>query len=269
MSYLENRREAMPAWLDKFDQNSIFDMKEFFDSRIVFYPGSGFDGQPVEMFGSTHSAHCFVYADYGVQEGEIRKQLNDPKHGFRGYETFRRIELTERDLVPNGWIAHITAGEGRKSGTGFASIKDQPYGLLEILERTAGFDEAYGAKRLAIMFLGADGVATFDALFCQKRSSPPIAIVLQDHGFGGNYTKFGRDGLLEKIAGRAKTYPELLLCADNTTPWKLYTPIPNAVRVHGGMHGHSRQLYIRDSNIDVSAESNKWDLREAEMEDLD
>ena len=247
MSDLESRSEAVPAWLDKFDRNSIFDPRAFFGSRIVFYPGSGDDGQPVEMFGSTHSAHCFVYADYGVQEDEIRNRLNDPKQGFRGYKTLRRIDLTERDLVPNGWSPHVTISERRRANTPHASIKDRPYGFLEILERTAGLDEVHGAKRLAILFLGADGAATFDALFCQERSSPPFAIVLQDHGTGGNYTDFGRDGLLEKIAERAKTYPELLLCADNTRPWKSYAAIPNSVPVSGGMHGHSRQLYVRNS----------------------
>jgi hypothetical protein len=245
VSYLENRSEPTPTWLNDFSRESQFVATEFFNSRIVYYPGSGFDGQPVEMFGSTHSAHCFVYADYGVQQDAIRNQLNDPRHGFRGYETFCRIELTERDLVPNGWKAHITAGERRQANTCRAPIKDQPYGLVEILTRKAGFDETHGAKKLAILFLGADGVATYDALFCQQTARPPFAIVLPNQGFGGNYTAFGRDGLLAKIAERTKTFPELLLCADNTTPWTSYTQIPDVEPARGGMHSHCRQLFSR------------------------
>jgi len=66
--YLQGLREDIPAWLDQFRDGDNFQRQKFFGTRIVFYPGSGTDGHPVKMFGSTHSAHCFVYADYGVTQ---------------------------------------------------------------------------------------------------------------------------------------------------------------------------------------------------------
>lgn len=46
----------------------------------------------------------------------------------------------------------------------------KPYGFLEVLERDAELGPEHGAARLAIIFLGADGHATYDALFCQGKN---------------------------------------------------------------------------------------------------
>ena len=64
------------------------------------------------------------------------------------------------------------------------------------MERKPEYDEAHGPKRLAIIFLFADGIASYDALFCQSRNKcEPFGVLLQDHGFGGNYDKFGMGGI--------------------------------------------------------------------------
>ena len=70
---------------------------------------------------------------------------------------------------------------------------------LEILQRESGLNDAHGPSRLAILFLGADAIATYDALFCQGDGTrSPYVVVLQDHGFGGNYDSFGEGGTLEQ-----------------------------------------------------------------------
>jgi hypothetical protein len=81
-------------------------------------------------------------------------------------------------------------------------------------------------------------------LFCQSRNkSTPFAILLQDHGFGGNYDKFGRGGLMEKIAAHAKIKPTYLLVGENTEPWLEYSKLENIIADHGGMHNSARFLY--------------------------
>ena len=50
-----------------------------------------------------------------------------------------------------------------------------PWGMLAILQRDEEFDDQHGPQRIAILFLGADGVATYDALFCQAQSHPLFA----------------------------------------------------------------------------------------------
>ena len=244
--YMQGQREDLPVWLDQFEDGAIFPLQEFFQSRVVYYPGSGTDGHPVKVFGSTHSAHCFVYADSGVTQPALEAKLGHPLHGFQGYHTLSRLQLRETDLVPQGWTSHLHAGEVPQGSDGFGAIAAAPFGFLEILERNWEFDDNHGPRRLAILFLGADGIATYDALFCQKPTGiPPFAVLLQDHGFGGNYNRFGQDGLLEQIAIRCGVFPIFLLVAENTRAWGQFERIPDVESDIGGMHAMPRFLCHR------------------------
>ena len=247
--YLQRQPEEMPHWLDQFEDGAPFSRQQFFGSRVVYYPGSGTDGHPVQLFGSTHSAHSFVYADYGLRQADLEAELEHPRYGFCGYHTLARLQLQQTDLVPAGCIYHIRAEEIQPGMYGFATVINAPFGFLEILERDSDRDDNYGARRLAILFLGADGIATYDALFCQRHStSAPFAVVLQDHGFGGNYDSFGRDSLLERIATRCNVIPRWLLVADNTEPWLGFERVNNVDGDSGGMHNNLRFLYERQKS---------------------
>ncbi|MDZ7584247.1 MAG: hypothetical protein U0938_05380 [Thiobacillus sp.] len=245
--YLGNElREDIPGWLDNFRSGDRFPREQFFSSRVVYYPGSGNDGHPVKLFGSTHSAHCFVYADYGMAQNDLESKLEDPSHSFRGYHTLARLQLGERDLVPAGWSPHVQAGEAPRDRQGFAAVASAPFGFLEVLERDDEFDDNHGARRLAILFLGADGIAAYDALFCQElHHSPPFAVLLEDHGFGGNYDRFGRGGLLERIAVECDVVPRWLLAAKHTVPWNGFERVPGVDADCGGMHATPRFLHER------------------------
>lgn len=89
----------------------------------------------MKLFGSTHSAHCFVYADYGMAQDALESKLEGPSHGFRGCHTFARLQLGERDLVPAGW-RHHTSKPARLRRTAIGSPLDagrETYGSLERL----------------------------------------------------------------------------------------------------------------------------------------
>jgi hypothetical protein len=234
----------MPGWLERFNPGAAFGREQFFASRVVYYPGSGTDRQPVKLFGSTHSAHCFVYADYGVDRPTVEAELEHPGHRFRGYHTVARVNLTERDFSPRGWTPHVGPAEVARER--YPSALASAFGFLEVLERDQERDDGHGARRLAILFLGADGIAAYDALFCQEDSvSAPFALVLQDHGFGGNYDRFGRCGLLERLATRCEVMPRWLLVGENTEPWAGFVRVPGVEGDRGGMHAHLRFLYER------------------------
>lgn len=242
--YLRQVRQDIPSWLAAFRQGDAFSADRFFQSRTVFYPGSGDDGHAVKVFGSTHSAHCFVYADYGVSQASLERQLEQPAVRFRGYQTLARLQLAERDLAPQPWVPHVRRDEIPANYP--AMRPGLPFGFLEVLERRPELNDDHGPARLAVLFLGADGIATYDALFCQRHSAgPPFAMLLQDHGFGGNYATFGQGGLMESIAERCHVYPDYLLVAKHTAEWKDYERIPDVDGDPGGMHGNLRFLYRR------------------------
>lgn len=206
--YLSQHREPCPSWLVNFNEKDDFDHQSFFRSRVVDYPGYGSDGQAVKLFGSSHSAHCFVYADSLKHKEQVLADLENPEKNyngsFSGYHRLARVDLTPDQIAPVGWTQHA-----KSPASDFAKPQIQPFGFLEVLERNAELTDEYGAQRLAILFLGADGHATYDALFCQRNNRPaPYAVLLQDHGFGGNYSNFGAGGVMEQIAQATKVLPE-------------------------------------------------------------
>jgi hypothetical protein len=233
--------ETLPTWLSQWRPGCEFKMTDFLASRVVFYPGSGTDGQPVQYFGSRQMAHCFVYIDYGIDREQIAHELSEGGHPFMGYQQLGNFPLTQHELTPHGWQPHIRPPSD--AWRHFASAK--PFAFIQILERLPQFDVSQGPERLAILFLGADGVATYDAMFCQGSAASPFAAVLQDHGFGGNWTTFGLGGALEELAKITKQWPEYLFVAENTQPWADYEVVENSVAHGGGMHGYSRQLWRR------------------------
>jgi len=255
--YLGGMPEQTPPWLNEFQIGDAFPREPFFASRIVYYPGSGTDGHPVKLFGSSQSAHCFVYADYGITQDAVEAELRDPDHGFHGYHSLARLHLAEANLTPNGWVPHVPPGYMAPRGQGHVGA--DPYGFLEVLERDQELDDNHGARRLAILFLGADGIATYDALFCQGHGTPPpFAVVVQDHGFGGNYDRFGEGGLLAHIVRECDAVPPWLLVGEDTDPWQGFVRVPGVEEDRGEMHHTPRSLFQRcDGQVAAASQSMK------------
>lgn len=242
--YLARFQEPMPAWLANHKPTNHIKAKDFLNSRIVYYPGSGNDGHPVKLFGSSHVAHCFIYADYGVDPENLEAELGHPTRHFRGYHSMDRIYLMANDLTPDGWRPHVQESELPSNSRMF--IGTSPFGFIEVLVRDPELDDSHGAERLAILFLGADGFAAYDAIFCQSNGiRSAFAVVVQDHGFGGNYERFDRGGLLEMIAKRSEAFPEYLLVAEGSKAWEGYEKIDGLDPEQGGMHRTSREIYMR------------------------
>ena len=213
--YLKQYREDIPEWLKAYQRGKSRSLADFLKSRIVYYPGSGIDGDPVEVFGASHSAHCFVYADYWLPKDELSKELHT--HGFRGYDILDEVSFSECEVMAAiPWRRHfLSEEEMRAAANGTAKMRQvnhpSPYTLLAILERKPNFGDDHGPERLAILFLGADGIATYEAIFANGNAPQFFGFLLQDHGWGGNYDRFGRGGLLEKIMTRSKVFPHFVL----------------------------------------------------------
>lgn len=227
----------MPQWLAEYDGS--VDFVSVRKTACVYYPGAGFDGQPIHTFNGGNAAHLYIYVDYGVPKQEIESKLDS----FKGYKVIGTHDIALEKLAP-AWRPHIRiTKELVEESRRWATVT--PYCFIVIFESISVFSDEHGTKRFAVIFIGGDGIATYDALFGNKNMIAPLAVVLQDHGFGGNYASFGRDSIMEEIAKKSGVYPELLLVGTNCTEaWHGFQPA-NSPRVLGGMYSEQRQLYCR------------------------
>lgn len=235
---LGNDREQLPEWLA--GDPPRFDREQFFASRTVYYPGCGDDDvQPVKLCALAHAAHTFVYVDYAIKQERIAATV---ERGLRGYEVTHEESISEEALEalrrPEGWTPLYP--DEYKGADHWRSV--DPFGRFVIFDRQSGGDR-HGPQRLAILFIGDDGIASYDALYCRGDGTPsPFLVVVQDHGFGGNYDSFGKDGLLESIVRKRRIRPEYLLVGGETRPWSGYADT-GAGAEPGGCHSHLRRLF--------------------------
>ena len=227
-------------------------LNSFMNSRTVYYPGSQYDGHPVALLNKSHSCHCFIYVDYGLRRDDLINEIHTDD--FMGYEPVKRIDLSISDFEVNFLNSETRAIRPRR----FGLLKDEmPYGFIQLFQRRKDFTDAHGAELFSVLFLYADGHAAYDAVYVRQGSvKPPFAVVLQDHGFGGNWAHFGDSGPMHEVARRSGQLPIYLLVARNTRPWAGYVrsqdsscaPIMSSV---GGMHDrpttHPRTLWERGS----------------------
>ena len=216
IEYLKkNCAEATPTWLKSYSKGQTISLTEFLNSRIVYYPGSAWDWHPIEVFGGSCSAHCFIYVDYMQSEAKVVGNLQG-ECGLVGYrildsvpipevELRRAAPLRKHYLKPDEMLRAAEATRGMRNG----SVSFAPYARLVVLERRADWYE--GAERIAVLFLGADGHAAFEAIFANRNASSLFGFLLQEHGFGCNYDRWGKGGICDKIMQRSKVFPRFVL----------------------------------------------------------
>lgn len=243
ISYLSQYDEEMPLWLETYKDGNKVSFSDIMSSRIGYYPGSEYDWMLMEIGNRSQTIHSFIYVDYLLAKHDLIGHLEKP-NSISGYHSIGRIEWQEKDMVPNG--PHIMTFNINPRSNPMLFCPEQPYCFTEIMERDSDRDDAWGAKRFAITFICADGIATYYQLFCGEYKKEPWMFLLQDHGFGCNYDKFGKGGILDEIIKRSGIKPQYVLCGDNTYIWDGYTKIEGVPSILGGMHHNSRSLYIMD-----------------------
>lgn len=254
----KNYAEATPAWLKSYSKGQAKPLAEFLHSRIVYYPGSAWDWHPIEVFGGSCSAHCFVYVDYIQPEAEVIGHLQG-EYGLDGYQILDSVPISEAELqraIPRR-RHYLNLDELRRAAESTQGMRngcDQfvPYARLVVLERRA--DRHEGAERIAVLFLGADGHAAFEAIFANRNAPNLFGFLLQEHGFGGNYDRWGKGGLCDKMMQRSKVFPRFVLTDAEVCPRHADGGLYDGYqRIHGLAYSGSRarDLYERAAGAGV------------------
>lgn len=241
IEYFSENREPMPAWLENFEVGQKVRISDLFTSRIVYNPGAGFEGAPIKTFNASHSAHTFVYVDYGFNKETVDSELSDD--AFRGYHLSHTQDVTRDELFSGTPIYHLNNEDIKIIKEGYERMNvntDNSFGILKIYRRSDDLGDDYGALRFAVLYLGADAIATYDVLF-GNTDCTPFASIVDTYGFGGAYEPFDKDSVMERIAQRTNCFPQYLLCRSGVDAWEGYSMLKTV----GGSYG--RFLWIREA----------------------
>ena len=237
--YLQSYEEEIPLWLCEYKPEDKVRLQDVLSSRIAYYPGCGFDGNLITIANKAHCVHVYLYVDYGVSREQLEYHLADP-HCINGYHAIGRVEFTPDDFKPISNRIPPFATEGHRSNM---FRKDMTYCIMTIFERNEDKDNNWGAYRLALIYLCEDGILTYKYLFARGSLNAPWIFLLQDHGFGLNYDKFGKNGALDRIISSSSVRPLFVICGENTKIWDGYEKIDNLhPTFHPGTHC-KRELY--------------------------
>lgn len=227
-----NRRPE-PDWLMAFDplksQLPIVDILQ----GSVFYPASAMDGRPVKYLGGF--SHSFVYADWDVCKRLLRSNLNT----FKGYKIFHSRAIEKHELCFSSFQSRdseLTYGEkNQRHGRG----RVMPYAFWTIYERLPEFNEAHGPQRFSLLFIGGEGVETFQSLYFSNQCAPSLIALSRCDAFTHNWTQFfaHRGIFARSVMQNPAGTPEYLFCRFGTkpeSPWPLYSKLEHTVAVPYG-----------------------------------
>ena len=220
---LNEVREPMPPWLAGYQPGMIESpsggpnaIESFLQSRIAFYPGSGVvDGELFETFTTAHAAHCVLHADQMRPASLVSEMMSRKFRPHIHVFGYRSLE--------------VMVWDADKTRALLGLIQSHPFdqdpklrgACWVVLERESDRTDAHGPSRLAFLHVQCEAVWLFWNLWVRGRRPGPFGILLQDHGFGGNWTYFGRNGALHQSAEQSGRLPEWLLSTQDSA-WPGY-----------------------------------------------
>jgi hypothetical protein len=188
--------------MSKFDsiteqeiENGVFPLQEILDNSF-YYPSSGFDGGIIKDCNTKRRSLkivSFIYCDYAT--GELA--FNDAQNTFLGYKILGSRNVEKSELTPNGWQPQFPPNFNLQT---YQKYKDdwKSFAKWIIYERDENHGEDHGPKRFSLLYIGGEGVATYQALYWSNNATAKaLAIIQPGTGFGLNWTDFtDRNGSL-------------------------------------------------------------------------
>jgi hypothetical protein len=203
---------AAPRWLTDLSSTTImnkpFPLYELLHDSL-YYPSSGFDGDPVRHLAG--NILSFLYVDYSHGHNEFISALRNS--GFRGYDLVATRSVTERELTPHGWRP---AGPTRSDGdpSRYRDWIRKPFCSWSLFQRREDVPVNHGPARFSLLYLCADGVAAFQALYVANSAVPKaVAVIQPGHAFGGNWTDYTNPEQIfaRSVLGNPSGQPGILL----------------------------------------------------------
>jgi hypothetical protein len=177
----------------------------------LFYPASGTDGSPIRHWPL--GICSFVYADWSVDSTKLEVAVTQRTPS--GYRVLGMRELGAADLTPKGWKpkppATVEAGSYLALQRMAGATSANAFGRWHVFEREANRDDKHGPARFSLLFLRAEGVAAYQALYESNGLRPEaLAVLRPGTSFGGNFGGF-EQALLEVLRANPLGMPPWLM----------------------------------------------------------
>ena len=204
-------RIAVPPWLTELSpttmMNGEFPLRKLLKDSL-YYPCSGLDGDPVKHLAG--NIVSFVYVDHSFSCKEVLKELKKP--GFRSYMRLASRCVTERELAPQERPLALPIDNFR-------------FCIWSVFQRQEGDAADHRPSRFSLLYICADSVATFRAIYHTNAVAPRALALIQP---GGAFTD--PQGIFARsVHDNPADLPEVLLYGGYgprrayQDPWPAYT----------------------------------------------
>jgi hypothetical protein len=236
---LSKEQEQTPEWLMKYRTGRRFPRNKLLESRVVYYPAAGADFHPMEIFGLSEAAHCFVMADYWITSSEVKYFISNLK--LEGYDLHSLVPVPLQDVFQSKYKRHFDEDLREEDHRQSFQRGRESFAFFAVFEG--------GPKRVGLLNLGFEAVEAYDRLFCQRRSpKPPYGILVQNHGMGGDWNQMANpDSYVDQLADEFGR-PRWLIGEDGRENWRDYEPVSDIT--YGGMNLTARRLLL-DKKLDL------------------
>jgi hypothetical protein len=110
---------------------------------------------------------------------------------FHGYSVFAKRNVKQQELTPNNWQMHIPPGLTPDEYLRYSSQFKRPFAKWVVYERVPEKGEDFGPQRFSLLYIGGEGIATYQALYWSNNTCPKaLAIIQPGISFSNNWTDF-------------------------------------------------------------------------------
>jgi hypothetical protein len=129
----------------------------------------------------------FIYADYAFGEERLNQELDT----FHGFTVFAMRNLKQHELTPNNWQMQIPPGLTPAEYFRYSSQFKRPFAKWVVYERVPEKGEDFGPRRFSLLYIGGEGIASYQALYWTNNACPKaVAIIQPGISFSNNWTDF-------------------------------------------------------------------------------
>lgn len=230
----------------------------------VYYPASGIDATPVEVFGNKYCS--FINVDYSMSYDDVRRSMEFDFNPV-GYKLIGIKDVALEELTPNGQnYSQIKFNEHELKRLkdhqfindlyySFASSAYAIWAVYELENESANTNVK--AKRFSLLHIRGEGCETFKQLYYHNKKNPKaIAIINPGEGYGDNWTKFTDykyrfyQSIRNNVDNNGADMPEYMLT--NAAPdedgyfWGDFAFAEKFPILNCSLYELERQLYLKD-----------------------